>query len=333
MIYNDLGSTGLQVSALSFGAAPLGNEYGAIDIGEGQRAVHHAIACGINYYDVAPYYGRTLAEERLGDALVGKRQDILLATKAGRHGDDPVTGFDFSAKGIEQSLEDSLRRLRTDYVDVLLAHDIEFAPVDVIINETLPAMRRLREAGKLRFIGMAAYPLQMLARIIDIVDVDVVLSYSRYNLFDTTLDDMLAPMALRRGVALLNASPLNMGLLTEAGPPDWHPAPQCVIECAQQIADYCRQQGTDISLLALQFTLANPYASSTLVGMSTEAEVTRNVGIMDIPPDPALLTEIHAMIEPVINLYWKEGLAENDDPNAVEQKLHRPVLDTEVTAE
>ena len=320
MIYKDLGSTGLRVSALSFGAAPLGNEYGVIDVTEGQRAAHRAIDCGINYFDVAPYYGRTLAEKRLGDALVGKRQDILLATKAGRHGDDPVTGFDFSAEGIEWSLDASLRRLRTDYVDVLLAHDIEFAPVDVIINETLPAMHRLREAGKLRFIGIAAYPLQMLARIANNVDIDVVLSYSRYNLFDTTLNDMLTPVTKRRNVALLNASPLNMGLLTEAGPPDWHPSPQRVIECAQQVASYCRQQGGDISLLALQFALANPHVSSTLVGMSTEVEVTHNVGIMNIPPDPALLSEIRSMIEPVSNQYWKEGLPENDDPFAVDQK-------------
>lgn len=119
MIYKTLGQTGLRVSILGFGAAPLGNEYGRVDPIEGMQAVHYAIEQGINYFDVAPYYGRTLAETRLGQALIGHRDKVILATKAGRHGDGVETGFDFSAKGIIRSLEDSLLRLKTDYIDIL----------------------------------------------------------------------------------------------------------------------------------------------------------------------------------------------------------------------
>ncbi len=177
MIFRHLGKTGLHISILGFGAAALGNEYGEIDTKEGERAVHRAIDLGINYFDTAPLYGFHLAEERLGRALIGKRNHIILATKAGRHAHDPASGFDFSSIGIMRSVETSLKRLRTDYIDVLQAHDIEFAPADLIVNETIPTMRRLQRQGKVWCVGITAYPLGMLARVANATTVDTILRH------------------------------------------------------------------------------------------------------------------------------------------------------------
>src|ERR1700730_15846431 len=130
MEYRKLGGTGLEVSMLGFGASPLGNVFGTTDPTEGKRAVHLAIDRGINFFDVSPYYGLTLAEDRLGEALVGSRDKVVLATKCGRYGADH---FDFSARRVTASIDESLKRLRTDYVDLLQAHDVEFGDVQQII--------------------------------------------------------------------------------------------------------------------------------------------------------------------------------------------------------
>src|SRR5580704_15341428 len=211
MEYAALGRTGLRVSKLGFGGSPLGDEFGKTDPAEGERAVHCAIDLGINYFDVAPYYGRTLAEKRLGAALAGRRDKVVLATKCGRY---DVKGFDFSAARIRSSIDESLQRLRTDYLDVFLAHDIEFVSERQIVEEAIPTMRELQCEGKARFIGITGLQLKMLRRVAEAAPVDAILSYCRYNLLITDMDDVLTPFAERNGIGLINASPLHMGILT-----------------------------------------------------------------------------------------------------------------------
>ncbi|MFQ5795812.1 MAG: aldo/keto reductase [Candidatus Bipolaricaulia bacterium] len=317
MIYRTLGNTGLKVSVLGFGASPLGNEFSVIDPQEGDRAVHYAIERGINYLDVSPYYGRTLAETRLGQALVGHRHKIILATKAGRYDRE---NFDFSAERIIRSVEESLSRLKTDYIDLFQAHDIEFGNKSQIIDETLPAMHKLKRSGKVRFVGITGYPLHILKDVSEAAEVDTILSYCRYNLMDTSMDDVLTPVAKRNDIGLINASPLHMGVLTELGAPDWHPAPKKVVEVGRQVAHYCRSRGVDIAELALQFTLAHDAVATTLVGMSKVTHVDRNVKAVGVAPDPQLLSEMLEMIEPVADVCWKEGRPENHDPSAVEKQ-------------
>ncbi|MGA3202709.1 MAG: aldo/keto reductase [Bryobacteraceae bacterium] len=309
MEYATLGRTGLRVSKLGFGASPLGNEFGETDPAEGERAVHCAIDLGINYFDVAPYYGRTLAEKRLGAALAGRRDKVVLATKCGRY---DVNGFDFSAARIRASVDESLQRLRTDYLDVFLAHDIEFVSERQIIEEAIPTMRGIQREGKARFIGITGLQLNMLRRVAEAAPVDVILSYCRYNLLITDMDDLLTPFVQRRGLGLINASPLHMGILTTSGPPPWHPAPAEVMEAGRRIVQWCDQRGVQASDLALQFCLEHSYVATTLAGMSTVAQVCQNVAAASSNADRALIDELRNFFPP-INRSWPTGLPENQD--------------------
>lgn len=314
MKLSPLGNTSLQVSTLGFGAATLGGEYGSLDFAGAQRAVDCAVDAGINLFDVSPYYGRTLAEERLGRALVGKRDRVILSTKVGRYDQDLPHGFDFSSARVVSSLEESMRRLRTDVIDLLLAHDIEFGSREQILTETLPAMRSLKEAGKVRFIGVTGFPPALLREVAVEGEVDVVLSYCHYNLLNTRLDSELSPAASEQGIGLVNGSPLHMGVLTPQGPPGWHPAPFRVVEAARAAADWCRSRGADIADVALRFALGNGSVASTLVGMRTEEEVRRNLSALEGPPDLALLTGIRDILQAVQDVEWRSGLPENNPP-------------------
>lgn len=314
MIYRTLGKTNLKVSVIGFGASPLGNEFATIDPGEGERAVHLAIDQGVNYFDVSPYYGRTLAEKRLGAALAGRRQQILLATKTGRYGSDR---FDFSAQRVVTSVEESLKRLRTDYLDVLQAHDIEFGDRFRVINETIPAMLKLKEQGKVRLVGVTGYPLDYICGVIEASEVDTVMSYCRYNLMDTALDYLLRPAAEKKGLGLINASPLHMGMLTEQGAPAWHPALTPVHEAARRAVDWCSSRDVDLADLALQFAFDYAPAATTLVGMSKTAHVERNLKQVGVKPDPDLLAGVQAIIKPVADVHWIVGKPENNPPDAV----------------
>jgi L-galactose dehydrogenase len=307
MEYRTLGRTGLRVSKLGFGGSPLGNEFGETDPSEAGRAVHCAIDLGINYFDVAPYYGRTLAETRLGAALVGRRDKVVLATKCGRY---DVAKFDFSTARIRRSIDESLERLRTDYLDVFLAHDIEFVNEHQIVDEAIPAMRALQSEGKARFIGITGLQLNMLRKVAQAAPVDAILSYCRYNLLITDMDDLLTPFAKQHGIGLINASPLHMGILTPNGPPPWHPASSEVKEAGRSLA---RRYGARLSDLALQFCLAHPYIATTLAGMSTAGQVRQNVAAAAIPADAALIAEIRGLVSPVANRSWPSGLPENQD--------------------
>ena len=308
MRYRKLGRTDLTLSALGFGASPFGNVFAATDREECTRAAHLAIELGVNFFDVSPYYGHTLAEERLGQALAGKRGSVVLATKCGRYGADT---FDFSASGVTAGLQASLRRLRTDYVDLLQVHDVEFGNLDQIVTETLPALRRLQEQGLTRFVGITGYSLKALERIARAFPVDAILSYCRYNLLVTDMDEALAPLAEQRGIGLINASPLHMGVLTEADAPAWHPAPPPVHAAGQRAAEAARARGVRLPALALRYCLAHPYVTSTLVGMATAQQVTENVRALDTADDASLVAAILAAVQPDRNVVWPSGRVEN----------------------
>ncbi|CAN1760673.1 L-galactose dehydrogenase [Linum perenne] len=220
-----LGNTGLNLSCVGFGASPLGNTFGPVSEHDAFASVREAFRLGINFFDTSPYYGATLSEKVLGKALKAlgaPRNEYIVSTKCGRYHE----GFDFSAERVTKSIDESLARLQLDYVDILHCHDIEFGSLDQIVNETIPALLKLKEAGKIRFIGITGLPLGIFTYVLDRVPpgtVDVILSYCHYSINDSTLADLL-PYLKSKGVGIINASPLSMGLLTETGPPEWHPA-------------------------------------------------------------------------------------------------------------
>lgn len=306
MKFRSLGRTGLQVSQMSQGGAAFGEQYGKVSQLEVHACVYRAIDVGINLFDTSPYYGLTRAETVLGDALRnGLRQKIYLCSKAGRNGS---AEFDFSAPAIERSVDASLKRLQTDYLDILLAHDIEFASnFDQIFSETTEVLHRLKQKGKCRFIGMSGYPLGILREAIQRCSLDVVISYGHFNLQDSRLLTDLLPIANEFGVGVLNASPLSLGLLTEQGPPPWHPATPEMRALAKQAAEYCRARGNDIAMLGMRYCLAEDRITSTITGTAKVEELERNLQAIDSPPDPALVAEVQAILAPVLNRSWVRG--------------------------
>lgn len=307
MQYRTLGKTGLSVSTVGFGAAPLGGPYGPVSQSEATRAVQTALELGINFFDTSPWY--QASEEVLGNALEGApRESFVLCTKLGRYPVGPAQGtFDFSAARVQRSIEESLAKLKVDTLDIALCHDIEFAPNRAqIVEETLPALREQVAAGKVRHIGVSGLPLEIYPWVLDRTDLDVILSYCHVSLNDDSLLDLL-PYLEARGVGVIGASPLAMGLLSESGPQTWHPAPAVLRETCLEALAWCRANGISLPELALSWTLQHTGIATTLVGMSTEAMVRANVATAAMVPDPTALAAVLEILRPVHRLTWPSG--------------------------
>lgn len=311
MRYRRLGKTDMDVSILAFGVSPIGNVFGETDEAEAVRAVHYAIDHGINYFDVAPLYGFTLAEERLGRALKGKRDQVFVATKCCR---DTFTECDFSGRRVKASIDESLRRLQTDHVDVLQIHDVEFGTREQVIHETIPAAREVQAAGKARYVGITGLPVRYLRLLAESVAVDTILSWGHYSLVEDELDEELRPVCEERGIGLINASPLHQRLLTESGVPEWHRSPKPVLEMGPRIAALCREHGVDVADVAMRFALDYPHVATTIVGMSKLRHVDSNIRALDFEIPEGLLDKIAALVAPVKNMMWFEGNPENNIP-------------------
>lgn len=309
MEYRALGKTGIAVSALSFGASSLGSEFRAVDEGAGIRTVHRALDLGINFLDVAPYYGRTKAETVLGKALRGVSRDrYYLETKVGRYDREL---FDFTGERIRRSVDESLARLGVGYVDVVQCHDVEFVDLDQIVNVALPTLRALQREGKVRYVGVSGLPLKVFGLVLARTDLDTILSYCHYSLNDTALIELI-PYLQGKGVGIINASPLSMRLLSDVGPPEWHPAPEEVKQRCAAAAAFCRDQGTSIAQLAVQFSLSNPDIATTLVGTASPAHIEESVRWAETSLDPDLLAEVERILAPVHNVTWPSGRPENN---------------------
>ncbi|WP_029192751.1 aldo/keto reductase [Paenibacillus harenae] len=312
MKYRKLGRTGLEVSVLSFGASSLGSVFRETDEAESVRTVHTAVDMGVNLIDVSPYYGLTKAETVLGKAIAGlPREKLILSTKAGRYGAEE---FDFSEKRIMSSVDESLQRLGTDYIDILYLHDIEFVPFEQVAEEAFPALDKLKEQGKIRYSGVSGLPLGVFERSLAYRDLDAVLSYCHYSLNDISLLDIL-PLLERKGVGLVNASPLSMGLLSMRPAPDWHPADMELRALCKEAAEHCTARGADLTKLAVQFSTANERIPTTLVSTANPANIRSNIEWTDEPLDDELLSEVLAILQPVHNRSWTSGRPEYNGQN------------------
>ena len=308
----------MQVSIIGFGASPLGDVFDVTDEQEGMRAVHSAIDQGINFFDVAPFYGDTLAEKRLGNALITKRKDVFLATKCCRYGNGV---FDFSYQRVLSSLDESLKRLQTDYVDLLQVHDIEFGNREQVLNEAIPAVLRAKEQGKARYVGFSGLPVRYLAEIARQVSVDTVLSWGHYTLLNDEINDELVPLSQEKGFGLMNAAPLMQRILSDAPVPSWQSSPQAVKDLQPRLNQLCRDYGVALSDVALRFALDHSAIATTIIGMSEQRHVEQNVRVLDFKIPDGLLDQIAVMVAPVKNWMWFEGKPENNLIGGTNPKL------------
>ena len=213
-----LGHTGLSLPILGFGASSLGQEFRPVSLDDALRSVRVALDCGLNFIDTSPFYGRGRSEVLLGQALRDvPRDSYTLCTKLGRY---DLQHFDFSAKRVAESVDVSLHRLGTDHLDICLCHDIEFVEMQQIVEETLPALRKVQQQGKVRFIGFSGYPMKIFKFVLDQTSVDCVLSYNQYTLQNTRYADELVPYLKAKGIGVMNAGPFSARLLTNAPLPD-----------------------------------------------------------------------------------------------------------------
>ncbi|MEI6321773.1 MAG: aldo/keto reductase [bacterium] len=311
MEYRTLGRTGLKVSKLAFGGSSLGSVFRSIAEEDGIRTVHTALDHGINLIDTAPYYGATKAETVLGKALKGVGRDrYLLATKVSRFGPN-IEDFDFSAQRVATSIEESLKRIGVDHIDFIQVHDMEFGDINQIVEETIPALREAQKSGKVRFVGITCLPVRLYKEVMDQIDVDQIQSYCHYGLNDTALADQL-PYLKEKQVGIFNSAPLAMRLLTQEGPPEWHPAPAEVVAKCAEAAAFCSSQRADLAKLALQYSVAHPDIHTTIVGTANPDRILENIRQIEEPLDTALLAKVQEILKPIHNVTWPSGRPENN---------------------
>lgn len=288
----------------------MGSVFRETNEAEAIRTMHAALDSGINYIDVSPYYGLTKAETVLGKAIKETSRDkFLLSTKVGRYG---VETFDFTSGRIVSSLEESFARLNTDYADILFLHDIEFVPAEIILEEAVPTLRKLKEEGKIRFYGICGLPIALFEKLLPRIDADAIISYCHYSLNDTALLGLL-PLIESKGIGLVNASPLSMGLLSARGTPEWHPASPELKAACKRAADHCAARGTDIAKLAVQFSTSNERVPTTLVSTANPDNIRNNAAWTEEPIDEELLQEVLGILEPVRDLTWVSGRPEYNE--------------------
>jgi len=305
-----LGKTDLQLPIVSFGASSLGQEFRPVQLDEALRSVQVALEHGMNLLDTSPFYGRGMSEVLLGLALRDvPRENYLLCTKLGRY---DLDHFDFSARRVKESVDVSLHRLHTDHLDIALCHDIEFVPMQQIVDETLPALKEVQKQGKVRYIGFSGYPQKIFKFIIDQIDVDCVLSYNQYTLQNTRFMEETVPYLESKGVGVMNAGPFSARLLTDAPLPAWLKEPERVKEAARKVSLLCRERGSDIAKCALQFSIANPAIATTIAGSANPENIVKWAQWAAEPIDAALLDEILRLFQPVKNIGHVEGLAINN---------------------
>jgi aryl-alcohol dehydrogenase-like predicted oxidoreductase len=305
-----LGQTDLHVPVLSFGASSLGAEFRSVTLDEALGSVRVALENGLSLIDTSPFYGRGMSEVLLGIALKGvPRDSFTLCTKLGRY---DLPHFDFSAKRVAESVDVSLHRLGTDHLDIILCHDIEFVPMQQIVDETIPALRKIQKAGKARYIGFSGYPMKIFKFILEQTSVDCVLSYNQYTLQNTRFADEAVPYLISKNVGVMSAGPFSARLLTNAPLPVWLKEPETVKAAARAAAAHCASRGSDIAKLALQFSLANPNIATTVAGSANPHNIRNWAKWASEPIDHELLAEVQAIFAPVKNLGHKEGLPENN---------------------
>ena len=296
-----LARSALRLTELSLGCAQLGNLYRAVTDDQAGATVGAAWDREIRYFDTAPHYGLGLSERRLGLALAGRpRGEYVLSTKVGRRleplspsGQLDDEGFDveathrrvwdFSRDGVMRSLEESLRRLGVDAVDIVYLHDPDEHRREVL-DSAYPALEELRGQGVVSAIGAGMNQTEMLADFARHTDMDVLMLAGRYTLLEQSALDDLLPVCQRRGIAIVAAGVFNSGLLAQRIPQDgarynYEDAPEALMLRARRMAEICERHGTSLPAAALAFPLAHPAVVSVCVGARSPEQIERNIDL------------------------------------------------------
>jgi len=331
-----VGTTRLEITALGFGGAPLGNLYAPISDATALDTVNAAYAAGIRYFDTAPYYGHGLSEHRLGQALRTRSRDAyVLSTKIGRLlvPEDPArveTGqfpgalpfrpvFDYSYDGVMRSVADSLQRLGLHRIDVALIHDVDVwthqtrEDTDRRFAEVMEggygALVKLREEGTVSAIGCGLNEWQACERFARAGDFDCFLLAGRYTLLDQSSLDSFLPLCEERSISVIIGGPYNTGILATGAVPgayfDYQPAPPAILDRVRRIEEVCRRHGVQLATAALRFPLGHPRVAAVIPGARNPDEVRRNVAIFEASVPTALWEELK-----------EEGLLRADAPVA-----------------
>ena len=310
MEYREIGKTGMVVSALSFGASSLGGVFHAIKEKEAVEAVFAAVEGGINFIDVSPYYGHYKAETVLGKALKDiPRDKYYLSTKVGRYGKDGVNTWDYSARRATESVYESMERLNIEHIDLINVHDIEFADLHQVAEETLPALVELRDKGIVSHVGITDLQPENLQWVVEHVPagtVESILCFCHYCLNDDLMTEYFDWFE-ERGIGIINASPLSMGLLLSRGVPDWHPADRRLVEACARAAAHCAAKGYPIEKLAVQYSISNPRIATTLFSSANPDNVRKNIAVAEEAPDEGLIKEVREIIGDQLRVRWKNS--------------------------
>ncbi len=307
MKYNEIGKTGMCVSNLSFGASSLGGVFHDTTEARSIEAVFTAVEKGINFIDVSPYYGHYKAETVLGKALKQiPRNKYYLSTKVGRYGENGVNKWNYSAKYATESVYASMERLNVDYIDLINVHDIEFADLHQVVDETLPALVELRDKGIVKHVGITDLQLENLQWVVEHSEpgvVESILNFCHYSLNDEKLSDYFNYFE-SKNIGIINASPLSMGLLSQRGVPTWHPAPKALVRACQKAAQHCMSKNYPIEKLAIQYSTGNPRIATTLFSSANPDNVLKNIAYVEEPVDWNLVKEVQEIIGKQMRVSW-----------------------------
>ncbi|KAA2315023.1 aldo/keto reductase [Pseudooceanicola sediminis] len=329
-----LGTTGLSVTALGMGSAPLGGLYGDVPQAQAVEMLTTAWSLGLRYFDTAPMYGRGRAEHLVGHVLRDQTERYILSSKVGRlmqraragqdlppaqerqrpgptwHNSLPFRDtYDYSYDGILRSYDDSLQRLGVDRIDLLYVHDIGAATHGPYQDRHWQALTRgggfralqqLRAAGDISGFGIGANEWQVMRDALEETDLDCCLLAGRYSLLDRDAEADFLPLAARRGVALVLGGVFNSGLLAaDADAPqmfNYTQAPQAIVERTNALRGVCADHGVALGAAAIQFPLRHPAVTSVVIGATTPQEITQNVAWFSQDLPPAVWSDLDAAL-------------------------------------
>ena len=311
-----IGNQGVEVTQLGLGGAPFGGQrLGGGDFGdtahdEVVRIIRRALSIGINYFDTAPLYGVGRSEVRYGAALRGiDRSSYVISTKIGRvlepleggySADESPDNFaehyavdSWTRDDVLRSIDESLERLQTDHIEIVLVHDPDTQPFGErqAVEEAFPTLIELREQGVIKALGCGMNEWQMPAKFIRQFDIDAVLLAGRYTLLDHDAYEEFLPLCVERDVKIVIGGPYNSGILARdlSGYVtfNYEPAPDHLVEQARRLDAVCRRHGVDLKAAALQFVLAHPAVATVVPGAQSIEELEQNFALVgeEIPDD------------------------------------------------